>query len=126
VPEGGRTGGDVIAGALTGDALVAGASGDFGALAIVDDGVLLGTVALTGGTTADMALADGDWRGVDVAEGRAAGTLTATLLSVDVEPTLFGERVVESGIVRAFAGASDPCGCTGGPLIDGGGTESSA
>ena len=126
VPEGGRTGGDVIVGAPAGGALPAAAGAAFCAPAVVDDGVLLGVVALTGGRAADIALVDGDLIGVDVAEGRDAGTLTAAFLSSDVETTLLGGRLVVSGIDRVEAGARDPCGCTGGPLIDGGGTESSA
>jgi hypothetical protein len=145
VPEGGRTPGDNE-----------GAPGDGAWTAGIDvvDGVLTAGIDVVDGVlTAGIDVVDGvlTAAGIDVVDGvftagmaaveglfeaaGATGILTAGLLVDDgraagasalVAITVFDGWVVVAATVRAATGLSDPCGCTGGPLIEGGGTESSA
>ena len=94
---------------------------------IVVEGVLTAGIVVEGGRAgaAPVGPTAGDLTaGVDVEDARAAGTL-AVGAGMLVEITAFGGSVFTTGGVRPDAGVSDPCGCTGGPLIEGGGTESS-
>ncbi|HMI89260.1 MAG TPA: hypothetical protein VK550_34515, partial [Polyangiaceae bacterium] len=107
------------------------AAGEPGA-GIVPDGVLAGMGGI-GAWTAGVVVEEDRAAGAVsvgvltasgvVEEARATGTLAVTAGTL-VDTTVFGGSVVVPGTVRVEAGVKDACGCTGGAVIEGGGTES--
>jgi hypothetical protein len=149
VPDGGRAGGAPTAGIVVDGDLTAGIDVVDGVLTAgidaVDGDLTAGIDAVDGDLTAGIVV-DGDLTaGIDVVDGvLTAGVVVDGILTVGavgddgwapgvltagagalVDTITFGGRVVEAGTVRVDTGGNEGSGWTGGPLIEGGGTESS-